>query len=157
MMRGLVVISLCAVLASAGLYVAAGLTAPPTLTIYKPERVVGQQGVIEITAVPRTRLASLTVALEQNGRTLPLFALDALQTAAVALVDADHLRVSRPFGKQAVPELQSGPARIVVAASRRSFLSLRTVSATTSKAISTSSWCFSSWCQSSWCSRTFIR
>ena len=42
-----------------GLYVAAGRTAPPTLTIDKPERVVGQTGTLEVTAgAPRDRLTA---------------------------------------------------------------------------------------------------
>src|SRR5262249_39445110 len=136
MLRGLAVLAILGVLACAGLYVAAGRTAPPILTVDKPDRIVGQQGTIEVTAVtPRPRLTALTITLEQNGRTLPLFALDQPQTASLNQLDPEHLRISRPFGKQAVPELQAGPARIVVAASRRSFLNLRTVSATTSKTV----------------------
>ena len=47
---------------SAGLYVAAGRTAPPALTIDKPDRLVGQTGTVEVTAaVPRDRLTALTV------------------------------------------------------------------------------------------------
>jgi murein DD-endopeptidase MepM/ murein hydrolase activator NlpD len=41
--------------------------------------------------------------------------------------------VSRPFGKQAVPDLQAGPARLVVSAARPSFLGLRELSATATK------------------------
>ena len=33
--------------------------------------------------------------------------------------------IARPLGKQSVPELQSGAARIVVTATRPSFLNLR--------------------------------
>ena len=44
-----------------GLYFAAGRTAPPTLTIDKPERLIGQSGTVEVTAgVPRDRLTALT-------------------------------------------------------------------------------------------------
>jgi murein DD-endopeptidase MepM/ murein hydrolase activator NlpD len=43
------------------------------------------------------------------------------------------MRVSRPFGKQSVPELQQGSARVVVSASRPSFLGLRTLSSAASK------------------------
>jgi murein DD-endopeptidase MepM/ murein hydrolase activator NlpD len=41
--------------------------------------------------------------------------------------------VSRPFGKTAVPEIQQGPARITVTASRTGFLKLRTFISVASK------------------------
>ena len=62
-----------------------------------------------------------------------MFSLDAQQSATLTQVDADHVRVSRPLGKQSVPELQQGAARITVSASRPSFLDLRTLSSTASK------------------------
>ena len=117
-------------------YFIAGRGTPPVLRIDKPERVVGQAGTLEVLAeASRARLRTLTITLEQNGRTLPLFSLDGAQAANVTQVDPNRIRVSRPFGKQSVPELQSGTARIVVAATRRSFLNLRTLSSTTSKDI----------------------
>jgi murein DD-endopeptidase MepM/ murein hydrolase activator NlpD len=45
----------------------------------------------------------------------------------VTQVTRDEVRISRPLGKQSVPELQSGAARIVVKAARPSFLNLRTL------------------------------
>ena len=70
-------------------------------------------------SAPDGRVTSLSLALEQNGRTVPLFSLDGPQAATLTQIDRDHMRVSRPLGKQSVPELQQGPARIVVTASRR--------------------------------------
>src|SRR5260221_10285298 len=123
MLRGLAFLVLLAALVAGGLYVAAGRSAPPALVIDKPARVIGQRGEVQITAgAPRGRLTSLTIALEQAGKTVPLFALDAPQGATVRQVDADHIRITRPFGKQQVPELQAGSARIVVSAQRKSFL-----------------------------------
>ncbi len=60
--------------------------------------------------------------------TTPLFSLDGAQTATLTAVDATHLTVSRPFGKQSVPGAAAGAARIVVTATRASFLNLRTLS-----------------------------
>lgn len=139
MLRSLVVLVVSAALlalGAAGLVLLAGRSAPPSLTIDRPERVVGQKGTLEITAgAPGTRFTTLTVLVEQNGRTTTLFSLDQPQSAAVEAVGADRLRVTRPFGKQSVPELQPGPARIVVAASRNSFLNLRTLSSTAAREI----------------------
>src|SRR3954465_12477863 len=114
----------------------AGRGAPPQLTIGKPDRFVGQAGSLEVTAeAPEARLTALTIALEQNGRQIPLFALDGPQTASVTRVDRNRLTVARPLGKQRVPELQAGTARIVVTATRPSFLKLRQLTSTASKEI----------------------
>ena len=127
---------LIVVVALGGLYFAAGRTPPPALTIDKPGRLVGQTGTVEVTAVaPRNRLTVLTVSLEQNGRTTPLFSLDSSQASTITEIDPTHVRVSRPLGKQSVPELQAGNARIVVTATRKSFLGLRTISSSISKDI----------------------
>ena len=116
-----------------GLYFAAGRTPPPTLTIDKPGRLIGQSGTVEVTAgVPRDRLTALTITLEQNGRSTPLFRLDS-DASSVTQIDPNRLRITRPVGKDSIPELQAGSARIVVTAARKSFLGLRTVSSTIGK------------------------
>jgi murein DD-endopeptidase MepM/ murein hydrolase activator NlpD len=115
------------------LYAAASRGGPPAVTIGKPERAVGQTGVLEATVeAPMERLVALTISLEQNGRTTPLFTLGD-GSATVSRPDPKHVRVSRPFGKQSVPALQAGPARIVVSATRQSFLKLRSFTSSTSK------------------------
>jgi murein DD-endopeptidase MepM/ murein hydrolase activator NlpD len=134
MFRWLLALLLLLALACTGAYVAAGRGAPPHLTIDKPDRFVGQSGSLDVTAdAPNAQLSALTITLEQNGRSIPLFTLDGAQTASVTRVDRNHLKVSRPLGKQSVPELQSGPARVVVSATRPSFLKLRQLTSTASK------------------------
>jgi len=134
MFRWLAGLVLVALVVAGGAYWIAGRGAPPAINIERPERVVGQAGTLDVVIeAPRGRLTSLTIALEQNGRATPLFSLGAQQSATLTQVDADHVRVSRPVGKQSVPELQPGPARITVSASRPSFLNLRTLSSAASK------------------------
>ena len=134
MWRFIIVGVLVTAAAAGGLYVAAGRGTPPLLTIDQPTRLVGQTGTLQVTAeAPDARLTTLTIALEQNDHTTELFTLDRQQKATVTPVDTRHLRVSRPFGKASVPELQAGSARIVVTATRPSFLNLRTLTATTAK------------------------
>jgi len=128
---GLVIIVL---LVAGGAYWIAGRGAPPAIKIDRPDRVVGQAGTVDVVIeAPGGRLTSLAIALEQNGRSIPLFSLGAQQSATLTQIDADHVRVSRPVGKQSVPELQQGPARITVSAARPSFLNLRTLSSAASK------------------------
>ena len=112
----------------------AGRAAPPQITIQQPTRIVGQTGSVDvIVEAPGGRLTSLTMSLEQNGRTIPLFSLEGQQSATVTQIDRDHIRVSRPVGGQSVPELRQGAARVTVAASRQSFLNLRTLSSSAAR------------------------
>jgi len=134
MFRWLLALLVVLALACTGAYVLAGRGAPPQLTIDKPDRFVGQSGSLDVTAqAPNAQLSALTITLEQNGTRVPLFTLDGPQTASVTRTDNTHLKVSRPLGKQSVPELQSGPARILVSATRRSFLGLRQLTSTATK------------------------
>jgi murein DD-endopeptidase MepM/ murein hydrolase activator NlpD len=116
------------------LYVAAGRSAPPHITIAKPDKLVGQAGTLDVTTdAPVAKLTALSVGVEQNGRIFPIYSLTAADAATAAKTDPNHLRVSRPIGKQALPDLQAGPARVVVSATRKSFLNLRTMTSTASK------------------------
>lgn len=115
-------------------YFIAGRGAPPSIRIEKPERVVGQTGDLDVLVqAPRTQFTSLTISLEQSGKTLPLFSLDGREAATVTPVGADQLRITRALNKQSIPDLRSGPARIVVSATRPSFLKLRMLSSTAAK------------------------
>src|SRR5437899_298904 len=134
MFRWLVGLVFIVVLAAAGMYAVAGRGAPPRVTIEKPERFVGQTGSLEVTAeAPNGRFTTLAIALEQNGRRIPLFTLLGDQAAHVTQVDRNRMHISRELGKRAVPELQPGAARIVVTATRPSFLNLRTLTSRTTK------------------------
>ena len=109
MLRWLGGVVLVLFVAAGGAYWIAGRGAPPAITIERPARVVGQTGTLDVVIeAPGGRLTSLTIALEQNSRTTRLFALNAQQSATLTQIDADHVRVSRPLGKQSVPELQQG-------------------------------------------------
>src|SRR5882724_9763930 len=100
MWRWLIWLALLVGLCTAGLFVLAGRTPPPTLRIDKPDHIVGQQGTLEISATGTGgRLAALSVALEQNGRTVPLFSIDAAAAKTLWQPDADRLSIVRPFGK----------------------------------------------------------
>ena len=136
MLRWLAALLLLALVAAGAAFIVAGRGTPPLLRIDKPERFVGQAGTLEVIAeAPNARFKTLAITLEQNGRTTPLFSLGGAQPATISQADANRLRISRPLGKQSVPELQSGAARLVVTATRPSFLNLRTLSSTTSKEI----------------------
>jgi murein DD-endopeptidase MepM/ murein hydrolase activator NlpD len=136
MLRALAILLLVAGLAAGGAFIVAGRTPPPSLSIDEPQKAIGQVGTLQVTVTtPGARLSALTVQLEQDGRSVPLFRLEAPGSASITEPAPDQLRITRPLGKPQVPELQSGAARIVVSASRQSFLNLRTVTTSASKDI----------------------
>jgi murein DD-endopeptidase MepM/ murein hydrolase activator NlpD len=135
MVRALVVLILVAGIGAGAAYAVAGRGEPPRITITKPDRALGQAGTLEVSAeAPNAELTLLNITLEQSGRSVPLFSLDK-QDATVARPDPGRLQISRPLGKQSVPELQSGTARIVVTAARPSFWKLRQLTRSETKDI----------------------
>jgi murein DD-endopeptidase MepM/ murein hydrolase activator NlpD len=134
-MRWLLGLIVLALLALGVVYVVAGRGAPPHITIDRPDRVIGQAGTLDVTAeAPNGRFTALTITLEQNGRSYPLYALNTTApTTSVTQVDRTHTKIARPLGKQSVPELQSGAARVVVTATRPSLLNLRQLTSTATK------------------------
>jgi murein DD-endopeptidase MepM/ murein hydrolase activator NlpD len=134
MLRWLAGLLFVAALAAGVTYVIAGRGAPPVIAIAKPDRFVGQAGTVDVTAAaPKARFTALSVTLEQNGKSTPLYSSASPGTATIANVDANTLRITRPIGKRDLPELQQGAARIVVTATRPSLLNLRQLTSTASK------------------------
>jgi len=131
-LAALVVLLLVAV--ASILYISRRETAP-AVTVEKPDRVVGQAGTLEVTVEgPASKLKDFSIAVEQNGQVIPI-AANGSTVNQVVQTAPNTLRTSLPFGKQAVPQLKAGPARIVVSATRKSFLNLRTLTTTATKDI----------------------
>ena len=105
--------------------------APPTVSIEQPDRAVGQTGTLTVIArTPAAKFKDVSVQLEQDGKVTPLYVFD---PAAPPTIGPDTIRISRPFGKESVPTLHAGNARITVTATRKSFLNLRTLQTTATK------------------------
>ena len=100
----------------------------PAVEFVRPEKFVGTSTPVEVTvAAPVTQLKSLTVTLEQNGKTFPVYSLGA--AGADVKEEADgRMRLTTTVGKEQVPDLQSGPARLHVTASKPVLYGMRTVS-----------------------------
>lgn len=129
-MRFLFGLLLVAALAAGGAYVYAGRLPGPAVTIQKPEKVIGVSTPLEVAVeAPGATLETLEIGLEQNGKQVPLFSLADHKGAQVRQDGADRVLVTRQVGKEAVPELASGDARITVSATRKVLYGLRTVSA----------------------------
>jgi murein DD-endopeptidase MepM/ murein hydrolase activator NlpD len=106
----------------------AGRSAGPSITIRQPGQFVGQNSSLEMVVdAPEGKFTSIDATVEQAGKTFPVFTLNQPE-GDIKQESAERLYVMRPVGKKALPELQSGPARIVVRASRPVLYGLRDVS-----------------------------
>src|SRR5580765_3007977 len=131
MARLLGVLLLLLAIAGGALFYISSREAAPQVTIDQPDRMVGQAGTLTVTAqTPAAKFKDLTITLEQDGQTTPLYTLD---PAAMPTIGPNTVRVTRPVGKQSVPQLRAGTARIVVTASRKSFLNLRALTTRAAK------------------------
>jgi murein DD-endopeptidase MepM/ murein hydrolase activator NlpD len=130
-MRFIRVLLMLLFIAAVGLgiaYYGAGRLAGPEITIQLPKNLIGQSSILDLTVgTPREQLDSLTVSIEQNGRTMPVFALDTSPADSLQPVGTNGVRLTRPIGRQTVPDLQAGEAVIVATASRPVLRGLRTV------------------------------
>jgi murein DD-endopeptidase MepM/ murein hydrolase activator NlpD len=110
--------------------------AGPSIQVNKPGKFVGATAPLEVVVeAPGARLETLQVELEQGGAAVTLFSLTDQRGAAVKQDGNDRLVVSREFSRQDAPALTSGPARIVVRASRKVMYGIRTVESSFTHAV----------------------
>jgi murein DD-endopeptidase MepM/ murein hydrolase activator NlpD len=123
-----------AILVVGGAWIWAGRQAGPSIEIRQPGKFLGRTGTVELMVqAPGGVFSAVDVAVEQGGKTFPVYSLEAQKPAAAKADSAEQMYVMRPAGKQAIPELQSGPARIVVRASRPVAYGLRQAESTTTR------------------------
>jgi hypothetical protein len=135
-MRFLVGLILVLALAAGGVFVAAGRMAGPSIDIAKPEKFVGVTSPLEVSVgAPGANLKDLRIVLEQEGQQHVLFTLAEPKGATVKQDGADRLLVAGAVGRDQVPALKSGAARIHVSASRPVLYGVRTVESSAVKDI----------------------
>ena len=106
-------------LAAGSAWVWAGRAAGPQIAFRGPEKFVGQVTPLELVVdSPDGKFSRVDVTLEQGGQAFPVFNLEQPAESTVRQDTANRLYISRPIGKQALPELKPGAARIVVRAAR---------------------------------------
>ena len=135
-MRYLFALLLILLLAAGGAYVVAGRQGGPSIEIAKPEKFVGMSTPLEVAiGAPAANLKTIKIVFEQDGKQTTLYAADNGQVAGegVKLDGPDKLRITRTVGKQTVPDLKTGPARILVTASRPVMRGLRTLESTATR------------------------
>jgi len=118
--------TLLLLLAGAGVvYYAAGRAAGPAIVIDQPP-IVGQTGTLDVIIdAPGGRLDRFAITVEQNGATIPVAAWDSASAEPIAPENGESLHITRPIGRQALPQLRSGSARVVVSATRPVLWGLR--------------------------------
>jgi murein DD-endopeptidase MepM/ murein hydrolase activator NlpD len=134
--RALLLLVVLAGLAAGVGYFLAGREPGPAIEIKSPEKIVGQNGSLELFAdAPGGTLSVLEATIEQNGQSYPVFDLDtaAAEGGQVKQETADRLWVIRPLGKKTVPQLVAGPATIRVRAARPVFFGLRVAESSLSR------------------------
>ena len=67
---------------------------------------------------PGAQLSNLQVVFEQNGKQTPLVSLAQPASGEIKQEGADRVRVTKTIGRDAIPDLKSGPAKILVTAER---------------------------------------
>jgi murein DD-endopeptidase MepM/ murein hydrolase activator NlpD len=139
-MRYLAGLILIVLLVAAGAFVYAGRQAGPTIEIAKPVKYVGQSTPLEVTiATPDNQLRDVAIVFEQNGKSTTLFSLAQEQQgkttsqAVVTLVKstpgagAPKAVFTSTISRDRLPDLKSGPARLVVTATRPVLRGMRTI------------------------------
>jgi murein DD-endopeptidase MepM/ murein hydrolase activator NlpD len=133
-MKFLMFLVVVAVIVFGGAWVWAGRQDGPTIEIRQPAKFVGRSGTVELMVqAPDGVFSTVDVAVEQGGKSFPVYTLEAQTPAANPAESADRMYVMRPIGKQAIPDLQAGPARIVVRASRPVLFGLRRTESTATR------------------------
>jgi murein DD-endopeptidase MepM/ murein hydrolase activator NlpD len=107
-------------------YFLAGRAAGPTIELRQPVSAVGQATTLDVAfETPDGRLSRADVAIEQNGRRFPLFSLAEPGDATLSQETPERVRITRPIGKRTTPDLEAGPARLIVSAARPVMYGLR--------------------------------
>jgi murein DD-endopeptidase MepM/ murein hydrolase activator NlpD len=126
MRKFMTVVVLLGLVGGGGAWFWAGREAGPIIEIQQPDRFIGQVTSLGLMVEsPDGQFARVDVTLEQGDQSYPVFSLDQPTEGDVRQETAERIYVIRPIGKQDMPELQPGPARIVVRASRPVLYGLR--------------------------------
>jgi murein DD-endopeptidase MepM/ murein hydrolase activator NlpD len=126
MRKFIVLVTLLGLAGFAGAWFWAGRAVGPIIEIRQPERFIGQVTSLDLAVEsPDGQFVRVDVTLEQGDRSYPVFTLAQPTEATVRQETAERIYIIRPIGGQDLPELQPGPARIVVRTARPVLYGLR--------------------------------
>jgi murein DD-endopeptidase MepM/ murein hydrolase activator NlpD len=129
LIRAFFVLVLLALLGAGGAYILAGRMPGPTIEIAKPGKFVGTATPVEVTVTaPGGKVSALQIVLDQNGKQTPIYSQG--DSGPAPQVNGDRITVTRTIGKDTVPDLKTGAARLIVTTTRPVMRNIRTVSST---------------------------
>ena len=135
-MRIVFSIVLILLLGLGGAWVYSGRDGGPAIVINQPAKFVGQTGTLDVTVdAPGGTLNRFEAYVEQKGRRVPLATSIDAAGLVVKQEGANRLRITRPLGKRAVPDLQAGDATITVRAARPVLYGVRTLESTATRSV----------------------
>ena len=136
-MRFLLALVVLVLVVCGGAFLYAGRLPGPSIEIAKPVKYVGVSTPVEVhVTAPQGKFTKLDVAFEQNGKQTPLFALAKAasdKNAVLKATGAGAIALTTNVGRDNVPDLKSGPGRIVVTAERPVLFGLRKVTSTATR------------------------
>jgi len=134
LIRAFFVLVLLAVVAAGGAYVYAGRMPGPAIDISKPDKFVGTATPLEVAVTtPGGTVSALQIVFEQNGKQTTIYTQAPGGSGTPPQVSGDKIVVSRELGKQTVPDIKSGAARIIVNAARPVLRGMRTIQSSAAK------------------------
>jgi len=134
LIRAFFVLVLLAVVAAGGAYVYAGRMPGPAIDISKPDKFVGTATPLEVAVTtPGGTVSALQIVFEQNGKQTTIYTQAPGGSGTAPQVSGDKIVVSRELGKQTVPDIKSGAARIIVNTARPVLRGMRTIQSSAAK------------------------
>ena len=136
LVRALLILLVLAALGLGGAYALAGSQPGPSLDLRAPEKYVGQNTALDFfVEAPRGEFSRIDAVLEQEGQSTSVFSMDPSQqpAAEVKQASADRMWVIRQIGKQTIPTLKPGPAKLTITATRPLLYGLREATTTVTR------------------------
>ncbi|MBA3271128.1 MAG: M23 family metallopeptidase [Acidobacteria bacterium] len=131
LMRALLFLVILGGLVLGGAYLYAGTLPGPTIELKSPEKFVGQNTQLEFAVdASGTEVPNVDAVFEQDGQATTIFTTDASAQpqGEVKQEGPNRMFVIRPIGKQALPTLKAGSARVTVTATAPVLYGIRTAS-----------------------------
>lgn len=127
-LKFLVFLAVLALVVAAAAWFWAGRQDGPSIEVRQPERFIGQSTPLDLVVqTPGGQFSRIDVVLEQDGQTYPVFNLTQPAQAEIRQETADRIFIVRQIGKRDVPQLEAGPARLVIRAAHPVLFGLREV------------------------------
>ena len=131
LMRALLWLIVLGAVVLGGAYFYAGTLPGPAIEVRAPEKYVGQSSQLEFSVdAPDGEFTTVQAVLEQEGQATTVFSTDPSQQPASEVKQdaANKIYVIRPIGKQAIPHLKTGAAKITITATRPVLYGIRNAS-----------------------------